>query len=144
MRRLTALCAATALLLGGISLRAQSDSEVTAHRVALELAGAFSNDGFKIRDGHWVGAVKQGGQAVIAVNLYAGNQYWFSVGADKALPKLAVQVFDENGKLMESEPFAAEDKAAAGFSPEVSGQYFVSIAAIEGAADAFCLVYSYK
>lgn len=144
MRRFSFVCAAVVLLLGVECLRGQSDSEVAAHRVALELAGAFSNDGFKIRDGHWLGAVKQGEQTVIAVNLYAGNEYWFSVGADKALPKLAVQVYDENGRLMQSEPFAAEDKAAAGFSPEFSGQYFVSIAPIDGTADAFCLVYSYK
>jgi hypothetical protein len=144
MRRFPAIAAGVALLLGMLSVRAQTDSEVAAHRVALELAGAFSNEGFKIRDGHWVGSVKPGEQAVIAVNLYAGNEYWFSVGADKPLPKLAVQVYDENGRLMQSEPFAADDKAAAGFSPEISGQYFVSIAPIEGAADAYCLVYSYK
>jgi hypothetical protein len=132
------------MLFGSVPLHAQSDSEVAAHRVALELAGAFSNDGFKIRDGHWIGQVKQGEQAVIAVNLYAGNEYWFSVGADRPLPKLAVQLYDEQGKLVQTEPFAADDKAAAGFSPDVSGQYFVSIAPIEGAADAFCLVYSYK
>jgi hypothetical protein len=144
MTRFSALCVGFALLLGPLSLRAQSDSEVAAHRVALELAGAFSNDGFKIRDGHWTGFVKQGEQAVIAVNLYAGNEYWFSVGADRPLAKLAVQVFDENGRLVPSEPFVGDDKAAAGFSPDISGQYFVSIAPIEGAADAFCLVYSYK
>ncbi len=61
---------------------ADNDKEVEARKVALDLAGAFSNDGFKIRDGHWAGALKKGEQAVLAVNLYAGNQYWFSVGAD--------------------------------------------------------------
>src|SRR3954467_2667138 len=79
-------------------LRAEeSDSQVEARKVALDLAGAFSNDGFKIRDGHWAGTAKQGEPAVVAVNLYAGNQYWFSVGADHAR-KFAVQVYDENGK----------------------------------------------
>ena len=29
----------------------ETDPEVAARRVALDLAGAFSNDGFKLRDG---------------------------------------------------------------------------------------------
>jgi hypothetical protein len=33
-------------------VRADTDAEVSARKDALELAGAFGNDGFKIRDGH--------------------------------------------------------------------------------------------
>lgn len=123
---------------------AETDAQVEARKVALDLAGAFSNDGFKIRDGYWAGPVKQGEQAVVAVNLYAGNQYWFSVGADDTMKKLTVQLFDENGQPLQAENYDAEDKAAAGFSPTISGQYFVSIGAVEGNASTFCLVYSYK
>jgi hypothetical protein len=134
-----AAVAATALT----QAQADTDAEVAARRIALDLAGAFSNDGFKIRDGHWSGPAKQGEPAVIAVNLYAGNQYWFSVGADQA-KNIAVSVFDENGKPMTSEGYQDEEKAAAGFSPTISGQYFVSISPAEGNAGTFCLVYSYK
>jgi uncharacterized protein YpmB len=122
----------------------ETDSEVEARKVALDLAGAFSNDGFKMRDGHWAGPIKQGEQAVVAVNLYAGNQYWFSVGADEKAKKIAVLVFDENGQPVEVETFEGDEKAAAGFSPTISGQYFVSIASLEGETGTFCLVYSYK
>ena len=65
--------------------------------MALELAGAFSNDGFKIRDGHWAGTLAPGESKIIAVNLYAGNEYWFSAGATEKAKKLAVDVFDETG-----------------------------------------------
>jgi hypothetical protein len=126
-------------------LRAEeSDKEVQARRVALDLAGAFSNDGFKIRDGHWSGTLKQGEPAIVAVNLYAGNQYWFSVGANEQGNKLSVQLYDENGQPLSTESFEAEDKAAAGFSPTGSGQYFVVIAATEASTPTVCLVYSYK
>ena len=37
-----------------------SDDEVTARKNALDLAGAFSNDGFKIRDGSWIGQIAAG------------------------------------------------------------------------------------
>ena len=71
----------------------ESDSEVNAHKAALDLAGAFSNEGFKIRDGHWSGTIKPHDHALIAVNLYAGNQYWFSVGATDTAKKLVGEFF---------------------------------------------------
>ena len=63
------------VLAASVSTRAQTDSEVEARKTALDLAGAFTNDGFKIRDGHWCGTIKPHDHALIAVNLYAGNQY---------------------------------------------------------------------
>src|ERR1700720_2952750 len=105
--------------------RAETDKEVEAHKTVLDLAGAFSNEGFKIRDGHWSGTIKPHEHALIAVNLYAGNQYWFSVGATDTAKKLAISVYDETGKLVETESYNEGEKAAAGFSPTGSGQYYV-------------------
>ena len=86
------------LVLGtNIAVRAETDAEVNARKDALDVAGAFSNDGFKIRDGHWCGVVKPHEHALVAVNLYAGNQYWFSVGANEPAKKIAVSVYDETG-----------------------------------------------
>src|SRR6266704_1458042 len=124
--------------------RAETDVEVQARKAALDLAGAFSNDGFKIRDGHWCGTVKPHDHALIAVNLYAGNQYWFSTGATEPAKKIAVSVYDETGKQVTTEDYNAGEKAAAGFAPANSGQYFVSIDLVEGQAGSFCLIYSYK
>jgi hypothetical protein len=125
-------------------LRADTDAEVIARREALELAGAFGNDGFKIRDGHSCGALKPKDQALIAVNLFAGNQYWFSVGTAEPLKKVSVSVYDETGNQMKTENLDNEGKTAAGFAPENSGQYFISVGSVEGQEGSFCLVYSYK
>jgi hypothetical protein len=123
---------------------AETDSEVDARKTALELAGAFSNDGFKIRDGHWSGALNRGERAVIAVNLYAGNQYWFSVGAQSA-KSFGVHLYDESGQPLTTENYDDEEKTAAGFAPMVSGQYFVTIGPVSDEnAGTFCLVYSYR
>jgi hypothetical protein len=127
-----------------IVVRADTDSEVNARKDALEIAGAFSNDGFKIRDGHSAGVLKPHDHALIAVNLYAGNQYWFSVGTVAPVKKVSVSVYDETGKRMTTENYSNEDKAAAGFAPENSGQYFVAVDLVEGQEGSFCLVYSYK
>ena len=127
-----------------VSARAQTDGEVEARKTALDLAGAFTNDGFKMRDGHWCGTIKPHELALIAVNLYAGNQYWFSVGAIDPAKKIAVNLYDEAGKQVVTENYNSGEKAAAGFSPTNSGQYFVSIDLVEGRESSFCLVYSYK
>ncbi len=122
----------------------ESDTEVAARRAALDLAGAFSNEGFKMRDGHWSGTIKPKEHALIAVNLYAGNQYWFSVGATEPAKKISVNLYDETGKLVQAESYNEGEKAAAGFSPTGSGQYYVLVDLVEGGEGSVCLVYSYK
>ena len=144
MRRCLQFFSVIFALSAAVVLRADTDAEVSARKDALELAGAFGNDGFKIRDGHSCGVLKPHQHALIAVNLYAGNQYWFSVGTAEPLKKVAVSVYDESGKQMSTENFSNGDKAAAGFAPENSGQYFVSVDSAEDQEGSFCLVYSYK
>ena len=100
---------------------ADTDAEVNARKNALDVAGAFTNDGFKLRDGHWCGMLKPQDHALIAVNVY-----------------------DENGKLLTTDHYDGGDRAAAGFSPTDSGQYFVSVDLVEGGSSSFCLIYSYK
>ena len=123
---------------------ANKEDAVAARRTALDLAGAFSNDGFKIRDGHWTGTIAPKEKAIIAVNLYAGNEYWFSAGGTEAAKKLGVDIFDEAGNPISAEVYSDGDKAAAGFSPVNSGQYFISVGLLEGEPGSVCLVYSYK
>lgn len=142
MKRLLFPLACAALIAG--PLRAANDAEVEARRVALDVAGAFTNDGFKLRDGNWTGAVEVGKPKFIQVNLYAGNQYWFTVGATAPAKKVAVTIYDEAGKPLEIDVYQEASVAAAGFSPQASGAYYVKVEQTEGAAAAFCLVYSYK
>ncbi|HLW34946.1 MAG TPA: hypothetical protein VKS98_04735 [Chthoniobacterales bacterium] len=144
MKSVTSIFSAFVLAATSVLAAAESDSEVNAHKAALDLAGAFSNEGFKIRDGHWAGTIKPHDHALIAVNLYAGNQYWFSVGATDTAKKLAINLYDESGKLVETESYNEGEKAAAGFSPTSSGQYYVMVDLVEGNESSVCLVYSYK
>lgn len=144
MKTVLSLFAGIAFVVTTALAAGDSDSDVNAHKAALDLAGAFSNEGFKIRDGHWTGMIKPHDHALIAVNLYAGNQYWFSVGATETAKKLAVNVYDETGKLVQTESYNEGEKAAAGFSPTSSGQYYVMVDLVEDNESSVCLVYSYK
>jgi hypothetical protein len=127
-----------------VTARSDTDAEVQARKDALGVAAAFSNDGFKIRDGHWCGIVKPHDHSLVAVNLYAGNEYWFSASATAPVKKIAVSVYDETGKQVTTESYDNGEKAAAGFAPSSSGQYFVSVDLLQGEQSSFCLVYSYK
>ena len=145
MKMRVLLFAGAALVAAAALASAETDAEVEAHKQVLDLTGAFTNDGFKLRDGHWAGQLKPKDRALVAVNLYAGNQYWFSAAAanDKA-KKIAVDLYDESGKPMTTETYNEGERASAGFSPTTSGQYFVAVSLIEGEPSTVCLVYSYK
>jgi hypothetical protein len=144
IRRFCTLGLAAFIACAAPAVAAPTDAEVAAHKLALDVATAFTNDGFKIRDGTWTGALESGKSKLVQVNLYAGNEYWFSAGTSPGAKSIAVNVFDENGKPLESEPFNEDGKAAAGFAPEVSGPYYIKIELLEGAPTTFCLIYSYK
>ena len=140
----TLLLSLACAVLMGASLHAASNDEVAARKVAYEIAGAFTNDGFKMRDGCWSGKFEPKKAQLIQVNLYAGNQYWFSLGATGPAKKISVSIYDETGKPLAFEPFSDEGKAAAGFAPTASGSYYIKVEELEGTAATFCLLYSYK
>lgn len=138
-----ALCTAAMLAISP-GFAADSDEETAARKAALDLAGAFNNDGFKLRDGHWCGPLVRGKAQLIQVNLYAGNEYWFSLGSTPQAKRLAVTLYDEAGQVLPSENYADDARAAAGFSPDASGPYYVKLESLEGEPATFCLLYSYK
>jgi hypothetical protein len=119
-------------------------TDVSARSKALELAGAFSNDGYKIRDGYWPGEIESNRPQFLEVNLFSGNEYWFSAAINPPGRKIAVAVFDEIGKPTDFQTYEDGQVAAAGFVPEVSGRYYVKLTLLEGEKAQFCLLYSYK
>jgi hypothetical protein len=123
-----------------------TDAEVAARSAALDLAAAFSNDGFKLRDGHQTATVEKNKPLLFEVNLFAGNEYWFAAAASGKTKKLAVTILDETGRPIDAEPFGDEGapRAAAGFAPAISGPYFIKVESVEGEPDTLCLVYCYK
>ena len=120
------------------------ETDFSARSKALELAGAFSNDGYKIRDGFWSGELEPNRPRYLEVNLFAGNEYWFSGAVVPPARKIGVGVFDEKGKPVDYQVYENGIMAAAGFVPDVSGKYFVKVTLLEGEKSQFCLLYSYK
>ncbi len=121
-----------------------ADEVPLARSRALELAGAFANEGYKIRDGFWSGTLEKDKPVFLEVNLFAGNEYWFSAAATGPARKISVALFDEKGKPLEGETYEDGPSAAAGFVPSTSGPRIVRVLMTEGEKADFCLVYSYK
>ena len=69
MKPWVSIIASIVALSTSVVLRADTDAEVRARKDALELAGAFANDGFNNRDGHWCGVLKPSEHALIGLNL---------------------------------------------------------------------------
>lgn len=118
--------------------------EVAARARVMDLVGAFSNDGFRIRDGHWTGMVAGKFPVVLTVNLYQGNQYWFCVAVEKEDSTVQIDVFDEKGEKVEGKYIKDGGRAAVGIDAGFSGQYFVKIHSGSDAAEPCAFVYCYK
>ena len=116
-------------------------NEAAARRAAGDLAGAWANEGFKLRDGHWTGTLLPGKPQIVQVSLFAGNRYWFTASNGDAI---SMAIFDESGQPVATETYQDASRAAAGFSPASSGVYFVKLEQNGIRASTFCLVYSYK
>lgn len=119
-------------------------AEAQARAAALELAGAFSNDGYKIRDGFYFGDLDSKTSTVIEVNLFAGDEYWFCAAANAPARKIAVKVYDEEGNPVDQQFYSDGANAAAGVVAGISGKYLVKVSLVEGEKSRFCFLYAYK
>lgn len=123
---------------------ASSDAQVTCRRAALELAGAWINDGFRLRERTWAGTLPTDKPALARVNLLAGNRYCFTVATNAASTTLSMTIYTDRGTPVTAESYQDGPLAAAGFAPTVSGSYIIGISESNGTPVPFCLIYSYK
>ena len=123
-----------------------------ARRMALEVAGAFQNDGFKIRDGDWGGSLTREVPLFLRLTLFAGESYWFVAASPTPGATLRVTLYDSQGKALKTEQWkddghGAGTRCAVGVAPDQSGKYFVSVeltAALTDLPREFSLIYAYK
>ncbi len=127
--------------------RHADEGTVLARSAALDLAGAFSNDGYKIRDGGVSAQLKPGESQVVLLNLFVGNEYWFVAAGEATSRKVDVTVYDNQGVEVSGTSFsdnANGARAASGYIAPVSGQYLVRMRLIDGEPGTVFLLYCYK
>jgi hypothetical protein len=135
---------ASLLFVDVCSAEKETDEQVAARSDVIDLATAFQNDGFKIRDGNYFGKVSKDRSPIVAVNLYNGDAYWFTAASASKTAKLKLYLFDETGKPVRFENYEAGSRAAAGYSPETSGLYYIKVSSEDSQPATFCLIYTFK
>ena len=110
----------------------------------LEFGGALANDGFRLRDGYWSGRLEPGRPRRLAVNLFAGNQYWFCAAVDAPGDRPSIVLYDPQGEVVRVLVHEGPGLSAAGVTAASTGRYVVEIEASRGPAADFCLLYLFK
>lgn len=109
-----------------------------------EFAGVLGNEGFKLRDGFWSGQLEGARTRRLAVNLFAGNQYWFfaATSASAETPELSLR--DPSGEKVRIVPSERGRVAAAGVTAPVTGRYLLEIGGSAKGTREFCVIYLFK
>jgi hypothetical protein len=125
---------------------------IEARRIALETANAFTNEGFRVRDGEWSPWISKNAPVFLQVTLFAGNRYWFVAATSVPGTKLRVSVYSAAGKPIKGEQWQDPQgkdcsRSAAGVAPEQSGEYIVGVEMLDAPGTSpvgSCLVYAYQ
>jgi hypothetical protein len=108
------------------------------------LAADSKSHGYALRDGFWSGTLEKDQPVVIAVQLFAWNDYSFSAAHLDPGSRIRISIFDRWGYKVGSDGSADETSATAGISAVRSDRYFIRLELTEGDKAATCMVYSYK
>jgi hypothetical protein len=109
-----------------------------------EVAGALGNEGFKLRDGVWSGVLQGSKPQRLALNLFAGNQYWFCAVTSSSGESPSISLRDPAGQEVGLVPFKKDGVAAAGVTAAATGRYVLEIGGSARGSRDFCILYLFK
>ena len=109
-----------------------------------DVAGAIGNEGFKLRDGFWSGVLQGSKTHRLAVNLFAGNQYWFCAASSSPAETPSLSLRNTEGKAVEAETFERNGIFAVGVTPPATGRYVLDLKGTERGSRDFCVLYLFK
>src|SRR3989440_10190905 len=112
------------LILGAVATASVDD----AQSFALQAAEPYVKDGFQVREDYWGGDLGVAEKKAVRQQLFKGNEYWFWLGTEVEAAKVAVHVYDSDGKLVEQpDGWQKGHFAAAHIIPKNTGSYFVIV-----------------
>ncbi len=124
-------------LLSGLALLVFSATVLTHNTATASIAGARASArallitlvdrlGLSVRDQYDQGLLQRGDFIVVETYLNAGNHYFLVAGGCEDAYDVDIDLFDENGGLIASDPDASS-VAVAEVSPRWSGKFYVRI-----------------
>ncbi|MEM0896996.1 MAG: T9SS type A sorting domain-containing protein [Verrucomicrobiota bacterium] len=136
-----------AILFGGSgALFATNDD---ARSFAIEAAIPWldqEEDPYSLRETWWAQDSKTGEAKLIRHQLFARNDYRFWVACNELEAKVSIHIYNESGKLVDTEAFAKAHTAGVRFVPEKTGIYFLRIVVESSPTDPthWAVVYGYR
>jgi hypothetical protein len=111
---------------------------------ALEVAAEGKSQGYAMRDGFWSGTLEKGQPVVLAVHLFAWNDYRFTAAHLEPGSRIRLSIFDRWGNAAGGQESTGETSATADFSAVRSDRYYIQLELTEGDKAQASMVYSYK
>ena len=143
----TSLLPAIVVLPPAIFASGVDPTTVYARAWAVLAAEPYVEQGFHLREEYWAGDLASGEKKAVRQQLFKGNEYWFWLGTEVDRAKVAVHVYDSDGKLAE-EPDSWEKGhfAAAHIIPKTTGSYFIIVSVEESPEERthWALVYGFR
>jgi hypothetical protein len=136
-----------ALLLLGAPLRAQDvpDEAHEARVNAIEMAHAFTDESFIVRDGFWRTRLAPNEEVVCALQLFAGVDYWICLGSGTPEAQLQMGLFTSAPRpVAVLERVQEPSRAAIKVRPRTSGLFYLKVRNNHGQAARVCVTYCYK
>lgn len=94
---------------------------------ALEAATPYVKQGFTVREDYWGGDLAVKEPTAISHQLFRGLEYWFWAGTDVESAKISVNVYDNEGNLVNAEQFQKGKLAGARVVAKSTGTYYVIV-----------------
>ena len=128
----------------GDAASSEKNAQTTLPARLYSVVGALGNEGFKLRDGGWSGSIEGSKAQRLAVNLFAGNQYWFGAATSGAGETPDLVLRDPSGNKMQPVAYEGDGIAAVGVTAPVTGRYIVELSGSASGSRDFCLFYLFK
>lgn len=109
-----------------------------------DIAGALGNEGFKTRDDAWTGTLEESKALRLAVNLFAGNQYWFAAATSASGETPSLTLRGPDGRPVKTIAYDAAGVAAIGVTAPSTGLFTMEIKGNAAGSRHFCLLYFFK
>jgi hypothetical protein len=113
---------------------------------AINAMAPYVKQGYTVRDDEWGGDLGVKEQKAIPHTMFKGNEYWFCMATDVEGARVSIHLYDNTGKLVESDSWQKGRFAAVRVVPPATGTYYIIVEVISSPKErtSWAMVYGYK
>jgi hypothetical protein len=113
---------------------------------AINAMAPYVKQGFTVRDDEWGGDLGVKEQKAIPHTLFKGNEYWFVMATDVEGARISIHLYDNTGKLVESDSWQKGRFAGVRVVPPATGTYYIIVEVVSSPKErtSWAMVYGYK